>query len=194
MAVRSFLTSAGIVPRAVADGSVGDPVLQLVEVAQQLARRDQVLRALAGQLEQRVDDRRRAVADLRHVAVPALDDLAGVLPRGRLGEQPALRLDAQPQRVLADQTTGERVVRRDVRVAVGLTQVGHQPLGGQAAQPAADPLGQLAGGLAGERQAEHLVGRGQLVGDQPDHPGRHRLGLARARAGDDEQRRRAAPR
>ena len=43
------------------------------------------------------------------------------------------------------------------------------------------------GGLARERQAQHLLGADQPVGDEPHHPRGHRLGLARAGAGGDER-------
>ena len=59
---------------------------------------------------------------------------------------------------------------------------------GEAAQPAADALGQLGRGLAGEGEAQHLVGLDVAVGDQPDDARGHRLGLAGAGAGHDEDR------
>ena len=59
-------------------------------------------------------------------------------------------------------------------------------------KPTPDAPAQLGGGLAGEGQPEHRVRGDQPVGDQPDHPGGHRLGLARAGAGDDDGGLRAA--
>jgi hypothetical protein len=67
------------------------------------------------------------------------------------------------------------------RVAAGVTLEDQAPLG----EPAADPAAQLGGGLAGEGQTEDGVRRHQPVRNQPHHPGRHRLGLARPGPGDD---------
>jgi len=66
---------------------------------------------------------------------------------------------------------------------------GHRRDGGRRArQPASDPVAQLAGGLAAEGQDEDLVGR-QLAGLDPvDDDLDERGGLARARAGEHEQR------
>ena len=58
---------------------------------------------------------------------------------------------------------------------------------GQAREPTLDPLGEFARRLAGEGQAEDLVATDEPVGDEPDDPARHRLGLAAACAGDDER-------
>ncbi len=58
----------------------------------------------------------------------------------------------------------------------------------QLAEPRPDPVRQLAGRLAGEGESEDLLGPRVRVGDQPHHPGGHRLGLARAGPGDDQQR------
>ena len=55
------------------------------------------------------------------------------------------------------------------------------PLG----QATPDALAQLGRGLAGEGQAQDLLGLDQIVGHQPDHPGGHGLGLARPGPGDD---------
>ena len=59
---------------------------------------------------------------------------------------------------------------------------------GQPGQPGPDPAQQLAGGLAGERQSQHLAGFGVAVGDEPHHPRGHRLGFAGAGPRDDDQR------
>ena len=50
----------------------------------------------------------------------------------------------------------------------------------------ADPLGELAGGLAGEGEPEHLGHGDVAVREQPDDAVGHRLGLAAARSGDDD--------
>ena len=52
-----------------------------------------------------------------------------------------------------------------------------------------DPLGELAGGLAGEGEAEHLLGADVTVRDEPHDPTGHGLGLAAACAGDHDRRR-----
>ena len=59
---------------------------------------------------------------------------------------------------------------------------------GEPGQPGTDPPQQLPGGLAGERQAEHLSRIGVAIGDQPDHPGGHGLGLAGPGSGHHHQR------
>ena len=117
------------------------------------------------------------------------DDAKCQLPQLCFAEQPGVGLDRQQQAVLAQQRAGERVVGADRRRLVGRVQSAGDDAGArQPGQPGADPAQQLPGGLAGERQAEHLTGRGVAVGHQPHHPGGHRLGLARARARDHHQR------
>ena len=85
--------------------------------------------------------------------------------------------------MLADDAAGVRVVGRDAHlttVVVWLTVGRPCPQAGrpQQAQAAAHAVGQLAGGLAGEGQAEHLIGPHLTAGHQPDHPSGHRLGLS----------------
>ena len=60
---------------------------------------------------------------------------------------------------------------------------------GESLQPALDPLGEFAGGLARERETEDLVATDEAVRDEPDDARGHRLGLAAAGARDDERRR-----
>ncbi len=101
----------------------------------------------------------------------------------------------QPQAVLGDQPAGVGVVGQHGRLArvdggeplAARVDPGEQPGAGEAAQPGAHPVGELAGGLAGERQAQHPVRRDQPVGHEPDHAGGHRLGLARPGTGDDQR-------
>ena len=59
---------------------------------------------------------------------------------------------------------------------------------GQRSEAQPDPLAELSGGLAGEGQPEDRFRVDQAVGHQPADPGGHRLRLARARTGDDDQR------
>ena len=153
----------------------------------QLVRVDQVLLQVGVELEHPLGDRGRPQPG---------DELER--PGGRLhhpGGQPVARgagdhgrvgLVAQPQAVLGDQPGRERVVGHDQLLAGFVdTTVGDHP--GQQ-QGGADPVRQLGGGLAGEGQAEHLLGSHGTGADQPDHPGRHHRGLAGARAGDDHPR------
>ena len=96
--------------------------------------------------------------------------------------------------MLADEPAGVGVVRRDARRATehlcpAAVVLGRRPEPGalQAPQSLADALGQLRGRLAREGQPQHLVGSDQTVGDEPDDPCGHRLGLAGSGARDDEQ-------
>ena len=106
--------------------------------------------------------------------------------------QPGVGLDGQQQSVVAQQRTREGVVGADHRSA---RRFGVRPAGGQVqtdagqpAQPGPNPAQQLTGGLAGERQPQHLARLRVAVGDEPHHSRGHRLGLACAGAGDDDQR------
>ena len=144
----------------------------------------QVLGALAGQVEDGGGHRPGPDLDVRELAVPAAHEVVGELPRGGLAEQPGVRLEPEPQAVVGEQRGGVGVVGRDLdRLRVGEHAPARQP-----AQPRPHPLAQLAGRLAGEREAEHLVRLDDAVRDEPDDARRHRLGLARAGARDDEQR------
>jgi len=101
---------------------------------------------------------------------------------GGSGDHPSARLDAEQQRVLGHQASGERVVGEDQFLgALGVEQAG-------GAEGPPHPAAEFAGRLAGEGQAEHLVGADGARPHQPDDPGRHHGGLARARAGDDHGR------
>ena len=115
------------------------------------------------------------VVQLRHVQVVRADHPLGELPGHRLGEQPHGRLDADPQPVLGDQPARVRVVGRDGRLA------GQQPgpprraaaAGRPRSAPAGpDPVAELAGRLAGEGQAEHLVRAGPARWRPARPPGR----------------------
>ncbi len=59
---------------------------------------------------------------------------------------------------------------------------------GPAADQSGDPLLHLAGGLVGEGDGEHRAGMHLALGQQVGDPGGQDPGLARAGAGDDEQR------
>ncbi len=64
---------------------------------------------------------------------------------------------------------------------------GAQAGGEGAAEPGGDPVAQLLGGLAGEREGEDLVGRDALL-DAGDHGLDQRGGLAGAGAGQHQER------
>lgn len=63
-----------------------------------------------------------------------------------------------------------------------------QPGGGELLDAAPYPFRELPRGFTREGQAEDLGDPDQSVGQQPHHAVRHRLGLAAARAGDDDRR------
>ena len=126
------------------------------------------------------------VVDSGHVARGASHDAVRELDRGCLGEQATARLDPDPQAVLGEQATGEGVIGRHGRLTDLV--VGH------AADAVGEPLDrapntrrELAGGLVGEGEPEHLLGTHLASRDQPDNARRHDGGLARARTRDDDE-------
>ena len=92
-------------------------------------------------------------------------------------------IDAEPQAVVADQPGRERVIGQHELFA-GLVDPGRIDHPGPQQCPP-HPGGQLGRGLAGEGQAQHLLGGYLAAADQPHHPGRHHGGLARTGTGDD---------
>ena len=88
-----------------------------IELVTHLVGPDEVFGQLPRKVDDRPDRRRLGVAHLRHVTVVAGHRLGGILPRGRLGQQPRVGLIAKPEGVLADEATGIRVVGRDGRGA-----------------------------------------------------------------------------
>ena len=154
-----------------------------------------MLREVAGEGEHGVDDGGDGVPDVAHVAVIALDRLHGVLPGDRRPDQPAGRLHADPQGVLAEQRRGVRVVRRDGGLAgaqcgcdVGRQEGLHVVGAEQPAEHLAHARAQLRGRLAREGESENPVRLDEAVRYQPHDPHRHRLGLARPGPGDDDER------
>ena len=147
----------------------------------------EVLRELAGEIEHGRGGTGLAQWEPPHRgAVVLAHGGVGDLPAGRLGEKPDGRLIPGPHPVLPDDACGEGMVRRDGGLTGQLRVVAQQLFG--PAQVEADAMGQLAGGLASKREPEHLIGAYVRVRDQPDHPQRHQLGLARPRARDHQQR------
>ena len=120
----------------------------------------------------------------------------GELPGDGGRDQPGVRFGADAQRVLGDQPAGVGGVGEHGRLAgeqhgkvllvVGTLALDDQPPLGQ---PATDPLAEFGRRLAGEGQPQHAVRSDEPVGDEPHDARRHRLGLARAGAGDDNSRR-----
>jgi hypothetical protein len=110
----------------------------------------------------------------------------GDLPAGGLREQPYGRLEPGTHAVLAHHPGGERVVGGHRRLAGQLCVVTDQPP--RPAQVEPHPVRELARRLAREGEAEHLVGAHVAVRDQPHHPQRHQLCLARPRARNNQQR------
>ncbi|GAA3459631.1 hypothetical protein GCM10018963_16440 [Saccharothrix longispora] len=170
-----------------------DQRAQPVGVLAQGLRAHQVLPQLAGQRQQVAGDGGGHLVGV-DVLRPGGDDAVRELPRRGLGQQPHAGFHGQPQPVLADEPARVGVVGEDHRFAgedggpalAARVEPVEQRGAAQAAQAGPDAVGELAGGLAGEREAEDAVGRDEAVGDQVDDAGGHRLGLARARAGHDE--------
>ena len=165
-----------------------DQPLQLDVGVAQLVGVDEVLGQLACQPQHHRGDGGRRLLGVQGPRMLA-DDAKGQLPRLGFADQSGRGLDRQQKPVLAQQRSGEGMVGPDRRMLVDLGAVtGNQTRACEARQPGAHAPEQLSGGLAGERQAEHLAGAGVAVGDEPHDPSGHCLGLARTSAGDDHQR------
>jgi hypothetical protein len=85
-----------------------------------VGRLAQVLAQLAGQREHGSGHRRRPPADVAHRAVVGGDDAGRQLPGLGRGDQPHGRLQALPQRMIADQPPRVGMVGADDRIAVRL--------------------------------------------------------------------------
>ena len=147
-----------------------------------------VLAETVRDIEHELGDPVDAEVELRQPGVVRLDhDASGELPGGGLAEHDAVRVAPDPHGVVPVEPVREGVVgRHDGRVERVVVLREADPR--EHREALADPLGQLGGGLAGERQAEDLGSVHPPVREQPEHPHRHRLGLAAARARDDERR------
>ena len=119
------------------------------------------------------------------------------LPGAGLGDEGGVGIDADAQAVDTHQGAGEGIVGGDHRLtdisgvpgAPVIFRSGREQAGrAEAGQAGGDALIQLGGGLAGEGQAEDLVGTDLPGGDQVDDSLRHGGGLARAGTGDDQER------
>ena len=72
----------------------------------------------------------------------------------------------------------------DLRELAAFAEIGEP--GDERSEAADDPLPQLPRGLPGKGEAEHGVGLGEAVRDEPHDPVRHRFGFAATRACDDQ--------
>jgi hypothetical protein len=148
---------------------------------------EEVLAQGVGEVEHRSHDGRdRGVRP--EVVVPALDDAAGDLPLARLGEEPGTGLPPDAEPVVLHERRGVGVVRRDGRAVerVEGSCGGAGACTAQLPQALGHPLGELARGLARERQTEDLLGQDVPVRDEPHDARGHRLRLAGAGPRDDE--------
>ena len=123
-----------------------------------------------GQVAGRIAERPEAPQRQREQTLAQEDDLL------RLREHAELRVEAGLERGLAQHAIAEGVEGQDrrLRVAVGDELI--------------HPLGHLGRGLLGEGEGEDLLGADDLGRDQVRDAAREDGGLARAGAGDDEQR------
>ena len=114
------------------------------------------------------------------------DDRSGELPGGCLAEHGRVGLAPDEHRVLAVDRAREGVVGADRRRLERIERDVGDALVDELGDALAHALGELAGGLAREGQPEHLGHVDVAVREQPDDAVRHGLGLAAARAGDDD--------
>ena len=155
-----------------------DILEELLVPRDDLARIDQVVRAVVGELPdvRDVPERTRL-----HVLVRARGvQLRAQLPGLRFAEQRGARLDPRAQSVVGDKSRRERVVRRHRRLFA--VRKSERP------DRVAHATEQAFGGFVGEREAEDLVRLGVSVHDQPHDARSHHGGLAGARAGDQDAR------
>ncbi len=146
--------------------------------------------------EQVLDHRGRVVGEHLHVTGVTLHGTRAQLEARGVGDHSGVGLVPDPQAVLAQQVGGVGVVGQDgglellvllVRPTRLVRRGGHGQLlteHARGGQRHPDARAQLAGGLGGEGQPEHLVGPDLPGDDEVDHPGGHQRGLARPRAGD----------
>ena len=105
---------------------------------------DQVAGELTVQGQHLVDDRRRGMDDVVHVAFVAFDHAGRVLPGNGLGDESGARLPAQPKRMFGDDASGKRVVGDDRRLPVEQRRICiecmvEDPTGSELGQPAPHP-------------------------------------------------------
>ena len=165
----------GALPQRLVLGRRAGEGRQAVRVGRVLLGRDVLVLAAADQGDERLEVSgritQRPVALERQLEEPVAeeDDLLGAVQDAEVGLEPEL------EGVLAQQPVTERVEggNLDVRVPVG-----HEGV---------DALFHLGRGLVGEGERQDLFGPGFLLGNEPGDAAGDDGGLARARAGNDEE-------
>ncbi len=148
-------------------------------------RVDQVGAQFPGQLQQPLGDRGRPQPGQLGEPRGVGHDAGRQPVAGGPGDHPGISLDAEHQPVLCHQPAGEGVVGEDQFLPRLDVPGEHARL----TQGDPHPAGELTGGLARERESQHLLGPHLARPDQPHHPGGHHGGLAGAGAGDHDGRR-----
>ena len=149
--------------------------LEVVLVLRQLPGKAQGLIHGGGDRHLRIDGLRPGHEDVRHQL-----DAAGFTEHAEVG------IHSDAQRVLPDDPLSEGVVGERYR---GFRSIDPRHRLREEGNALREPLGEFAGGLLREGESEDLTGSELLVIRQcPQDPHGHRLGLARTRARDDEQR------
>lgn len=151
--------------------------------------RDEVLGEFGVEGEQVGDEGREGPGERRVRAGGLAEHARGELVAGGVGEEPGGGLQADAEAVVGEELSGEGVVGGDAGLAgrvVGVDDVGVGDAG--ADEGGADALGEFAGGLVGEGEAEDLLGSDLARADEPDHAGGHHRRLAGAGAGHDDLR------
>ncbi len=141
------------------------------------------------QIHHGVHDRGQRLVDMHHVAAIRLCNPGRDLPGDGIGDERAAGFLPQSQRMLGDDAPCIGVVGGHGHVAGEQQLLVDEADLPQLPQPTPDALTKLVRRLARERQAEHLLGSYEPVGDQPHDSSRHRLGLAGAGSGNHDARR-----
>ena len=115
-------------------------------------------------------------------------DRTGQLPGGCLTQHRTVALAPQQDGIVAVDRVREGVVGGDNRWVELVVVSRQQARIVQLPDPFPDAAGELPRSLAGEGEAQYLASRDVSVREQPQHPVGHGLGLAAARARDDERR------
>ena len=195
-AIRGFLARVAIGQI----GQVSETLGQALEVVRgsrsTVVPGRRVLGEGATELQHGVGDLVDALAEWHEPPVAVVDDdTPGKQPGARFAQQHRLRFTAEQQGVVREQPAGEGVVSRDARgveqigglgghLVIGVARDRHEAGRIEVGDAFVDAFAQFAGGLAGEGESENLVGAGVAVGEQPQHPVGHGLGLAATGTGD----------
>ena len=163
------------------------PVDEVRGVGQESFGLEIELRECIVECEDSLDQGHRGAAEVRQRQRRRPHDARREDLTSTIGQDDRVGLETQAYAVIAQQATGEGVVRRDRgldRAGVGKA-LGEQALAVGAQEETACAREQLSGGLGGEGEAEHLIRKCKALHHEPQHPRRHDRGLARARSGDD---------